>query len=418
MPETTRAGGFRRPERCIKMSKLTGKHVVLGVTASVAIYKACELVRILVKSGAKVRAIMTEHATELVRPTLFETLTGNAVYVEMFPDKRESPMSHINLSDWADLFVVAPATANFIGKAASGIADDLLSTSYLAMDVPVVIAPAMNNRMWNDASVQANIKALRKHGVRFVGPGVGELASGDSGEGRLAEIDEIYRTIEEILAIPGPLSGKKVVVTAGPTREYIDDVRFLSNPSTGKMGFALAEVASSMDAQVILIYGQTGLEPPDAVYSIPVTSAAEMSEAVKTHFEDADIIIMAAAVADWTVDKHEGKLKKSGREALAIELKPTEDILFSLGQNKGNKLLVGFAVETENEVENARKKLAAKNLDMIFVNNPKDKGTGFAAETNSGVLITAEEEENIPLVSKNELARVIINRVVLRLKNG
>ncbi len=400
------------------MSKLTGKHVVLGVTASVAIYKACELVRILVKSGAKVRAIMTEHATELVRPTLFETLTGNAVYVEMFPDKRESPMSHINLSDWADLFVVAPATANFIGKAASGIADDLLSTSYLAMDVPVVIAPAMNNRMWNDASVQANIKALRKHGVRFVGPGVGELASGDSGEGRLAEIDEIYRTIEEILAIPGPLSGKKVVVTAGPTREYIDDVRFLSNPSTGKMGFALAEVASSMDAQVILIYGQTGLEPPDAVYSIPVTSAAEMSEAVKTHFEDADIIIMAAAVADWTVDKHEGKLKKSGREALAIELKPTEDILFSLGQNKGNKLLVGFAVETENEVENARKKLAAKNLDMIFVNNPKDKGTGFAAETNSGVLITAEEEENIPLVSKNELARVIINRVVLRLKNG
>jgi len=400
------------------MSKLTGKHVVLGVTASVAIYKACELVRILVKSGAKVRAIMTEHATELVRPTLFETLTGNAVYVEMFPDRRESPMRHINLSDWADLFVVAPATANFIGKAASGIADDLLSTSYLAMDVPVVIAPAMNNRMWNDASVQANIKALRKHGVRFVGPGVGELASGDSGEGRLAEIDEIYRTIEEILAIPGPLSGKKVVVTAGPTREYIDDVRFLSNPSTGKMGFALAEVASSMDAQVILIYGQTGLEPPDAVYSIPVTSAAEMSEAVKTHFEDADIIIMAAAVADWTVDKHEGKLKKSGREALAIELKPTEDILFSLGQNKGNKLLVGFAVETENEVENARKKLAAKNLDMIFVNNPKDKGTGFAAETNSGVLITAEEEENIPLVSKNELARVIINRVVLRLKNG
>jgi len=394
------------------MGVLNGRHIILGVTGSVAAYKSCELARIFIKAGAKVRIVMSAHAAELVRPLLFETLTGNRVCIDMFPEERDDTMKHIGLADWADIFLVAPATANFIGKAASGIADDLISTTYLTVDAPVIIAPAMNTRMWNDKSVAANVIDLKSKGVIFVGPGSGELACGTSGEGRLIELDRIFDSVVEILARPGPLSGRKILVTAGPTREFIDDVRFLSNPSTGRMGFALAEAAASKGADVTLIFGPTQLEPPEVVRAISVISTAEMAEAVRREAVDSDIIFMAAAVADWTIEKNSGKIKKSGRESLHIDFHPTGDILAGLGEGKGRKLLVGFAVETENIVGNARAKLEHKNLDLIFANDPGIPNTTFAAKTNAGYLLSRGAEEIIPLMEKDELAGIILNRAI------
>jgi len=400
------------------MGKLQGKHIILGVTSSAAAYKACELARLLIKAGAELRVVMTEHATELIRPLLFETLTGKRVYTEMFPDERTEPMEHISLADWGDLFLIAPATANFIGKAASGVADDLLSTTYLTVDVPIIVAPAMNDRMWGDASVKANVAALRERGVIIVGPGTGELACGTSGKGRLADLEEIIAAVEEILVKPGPLTGKTVLVTAGPTREYIDEVRFLSNPSTGRMGFALASAAADFGAEVILIHGPSHLKPPENALCISTISAKEMADAVKSHYDRADIVIMTAAVADWTPIKYEGKLKKTGREKLTLELSPTEDILDGLGKNKGNRLLMGFAVETEDCITNARQKLTAKNLDIVFVNNPREAGAAFGTTTNSGHLITTDGEEEIPTTDKDNLARIIIKRIIALLETA
>ena len=393
------------------MGILYGRHILLGVTASVAAYKSCELARMLIKAGAVVRVVMTEHAAELVRPLLFETLTGNKVFMEMFPEMRDDPMEHIGLADWADLFLIAPATANFIGKAASGVADDLISTTFLTVDSPVIIAPAMNSRMWQDPSVQANIELLQERGVGIIGPGTGELACGTSGEGRLANLDTIFDAVVGILNKPGPLSGRKILISAGPTREFIDEVRFISNPSTGRMGFMLAGIASSWGAEVVLVHGPTHIEPPGFVRSIEVISAEEMATAVLNNAPDADIIIMAAAVSDWTLPRIDGKIKKKGRDFQKLELRPTKDILAELGKQKGTKILVGFAVETENMIENAREKMNRKNLDMIFVNNPREAGTTFGAATNAGYLITAHEERKIPLMEKGELARIILKKL-------
>lgn len=393
------------------MIHLNGKHIVLGVTGSVAAYKACELARMFIKTGAIVRVVMSKNATELVRPLLFETLTGNAVHVDMFPENRADPMKHIGLADWADIFVVAPATANFIGKAAGGIADDLISTAYLTIDAPVVIAPAMNTRMWKDPSVIRNVELLTEQGVTFVGPGKGELACGTSGEGRLVKLEEIFDSVARILEKPGPLTDCRILVTAGPTREYIDEVRFLSNPSTGKMGFAIAVEASAMGADVTLIYGPTEIKAPEETKQFPVVSAEDMKKAVMEHAPGADVIVMASAVADWTVKKKAGKIKKAGRDKIVIEMTPTEDILAELGVKFPNKVLVGFAVETDNIIDNARQKLTGKNLDLIFANNPNVKGAAFAQETNIGYLISQKRTEEISLIPKNELARVILAEI-------
>jgi phosphopantothenoylcysteine decarboxylase/phosphopantothenate--cysteine ligase len=400
----------------VDMSGFKGKHILLGVTASVAVYKACELARMFIRSGAKVRVVMSKNSTELVGPLLFETLTGNCVYVDMFPKERLDPMKHIGLADWADIFVVAPATANFIGKAAGGIADDLISTTYLTLEVPVVIAPAMNTRMWNDPSVRANVETLKERGVVFVGPGSGKLACGTSGAGRLTELEEIFGAVEEILRKPGPLSGITMLVTAGPTREYIDDVRFLSNPSTGKMGFAIAEEASAMGADVILIHGATSISLPDGVEEVAVISAEEMKRAVFERAEEADVFVMSAAVADWTVEKREGKIKKAGRDKLVLELVPTSDILAEIGAKYSDRVLVGFAVETENILENAKGKMARKNLDIIFANDPNREGSAFAGDTNAGLLISKRGITEVPLVSKSDVARMIISEVCWSLK--
>lgn len=390
------------------MGILNGKHIVLGVTASVSAYKSCELARMFIKAGAKVRTVMSKNASHLVRPLLFETLTGNPVYIESFPEERIDPMKHIGLADWADIFVVAPATANFIGKAAGGIADDLISTTYLTINAPKVIAPAMNTRMWDDPSVQRNVALLKDQGVIFAGPGRGELACGTSGEGRLIELETIFDMAVKILTAPGVLTGIKILVTAGPTREYIDDVRFLSNPSTGKMGFAIAEEASKMGAEVLLIHGPVSIPQPKDVESLPIVSAGDMEREVIANASDADIIIMSAAVADWTVEKQSGKIKKSGRDKLTLEMKPTADILAKIGELFPTKLKVGFAVEVENVVENAREKMSRKKIDMIFANNPKTKGAAFGTDTNGGLLITHKETREIPILSKTEVARIII----------
>jgi len=396
---------------------LNRKHIVLGITSSISAYKSCELARMFVKSGAEVRVVMSKNATKFVGPIVFETLTRNKVALELFPEKRDDPLEHISISDWADVFVVAPATANFIGKAATGIADDLISTVFLAMDVPVVIAPAMNSRMWKNKIVRENVEKLKKSGVIFVGPDSGELACGTTGEGRLADVESIFDAVKNLFDEKGILSGKKVLVTAGPTREYIDDVRFISNPSTGKMGFAIAEAALDAGAEVFLVHGPTDLEPPEGANAIPVISASEMAIAVKKRFPEMDIVVMTAAVSDWTIPKKNGKIKKSGKDKLVLELSPTEDILAELGKKKGKKILVGFAVETENLVENARKKIAAKNLDLIFANNPLEKGAGFATDTNKGVLITKTEKREIPIFSKEKIARIIIKKIAQLMKS-
>lgn len=394
------------------MGKLNGRHILLGITASVAAYKSCELARSFIKDGADVRVVMSRNATELVQPLLFETLTGNSVYVDMFPNKRITPMKHIGLADWADVFVVAPATANFIGKAASGIADDLISTSYLTVDAPVVIAPAMNTRMWNDKSVRDNVEKLKERGVTFTGPGSGELACGTSGEGRLIELENIFDAVAEILHRPGPLDGYRMLVTAGPTREYIDDVRFLTNPSSGKMGFAIAAEAAKMGADVTLVHGPTSIIAPENVRELSIISAREMESTVMDEATDVDIIVMAAAVADWTVEKISGKIKKAGRNSITLELTPTADILSEIGQKYSQKFLMGFAVETTDIVQNAQEKLERKNLDLIFANNPNINGAAFANDTNTGYLISRNQTRQIPLIQKTELARIILSEML------
>jgi phosphopantothenoylcysteine decarboxylase / phosphopantothenate---cysteine ligase len=391
---------------------LKGKKIVLGVTGGIAAYKAAELVRELVRSGAEVFVVMTRGAQEFITPLTLQTLSGNKVAAELFSLVEESEIGHISLADRADILVIAPATANIIGKIAGGIADDMLSTVVMATQAPVLLAPAMNVHMWENPITQENIQKLRARGYHFIDPEAGELACGYEGKGRLAELPAIVEEVQTLLS-PKDYSGETLLVTAGPTEEPIDPVRFLSNRSSGKMGFAVSRAALRRGAQVTLVSGPTALTPPPHVRFIPVRTAAQMREAVLENLQAVSILVMAAAVSDFRPQgPREEKIKKSKANlTLPLELNP--DILYEAGQKKGTRLLIGFAAETHDLLHNAQQKLAEKNLDLIVANDVSLPGAGFAADTNIVKLIDRRGNiEELPLMGKEEVADLILDRVV------
>lgn len=389
---------------------LTGKRVVIGVTGGIAAYKACELTRLFVKAGASVRVVMTEHAKEFVQPLTFETLTGNQVYTDQFHKAWE--IGHISLQNFADLTVIAPATANIIGKMASGIADDLLSTTVMAMTTPVLIAPAMNSGMWRNPAAQANMETLKTRGIRVVGPGTGELACGISDVGRMSEPSEIFEKAKGILLSKRDFEGKTVLVTAGPTREKLDPVRFLTNRSTGKMGYAIAEAARDRGAFVELVTGPVNLPAPAGVNVTRVESAMDMFSAVTEIAKRADVVIQAAAPADFTPENvKEQKIKKTG-DNMTLTLVSTPDIAKHLGSVKREgQVLVAFAAETENVTENAQGKRKRKNADLIVANDVTRPGAGFGTDTNVVTVLSEEGMTEYPQMSKKDVADKILDHV-------
>ncbi len=390
---------------------LKDRNIVLGVTGGIAAYKAAELVRELVRAGAKVHVVMTQSAQAFVTPLTFQTLSGNPVITELFSLIEESEIGHIALADKAEVLVIAPATANMIGKIAGGIADDMLTTIVMATKAPVLLAPAMNVHMWENPSCQENIQKLRSRGFHFIDPEPGELACGYEGKGRLAEVSAIVEEIRAILS-PQDFARETVLITAGPTEESIDPVRFITNRSSGKMGFAMAHAALRRGAEVILISGPTALPPPPKVKFISVRSTAQMREAVLTNLKNASILLMAAAVSDYRPRQAAaGKIKKSQAEmVLALERNP--DILAEAGRQKDHRILVGFAAETENLLRNARSKLKEKNLDLIVANDVTLPGAGFEVDTNIvKFLDRSRKVEELPLMTKEELADRILDRV-------
>ena len=400
-----------------KKSMLMGKEILLGVTGGIAAYKAVELLREMTKRGANVHVIMTENAKRFVTPLTFQTLSGNPVLHEMFRLLEGSKIGHVAMSDIADLMVIAPATANIIGKIANGIADDLLSTMVMAMDVPVLFAPSMNVKMWKSSFVQYNVERLKAYGYHFVGPSEGDLACGSKGRGRLAEIPEILEKIEDIFT-EKDFKGKRVLVTAGPTLEPLDPVRYLTNRSTGKMGFALAKMARRRGAEVLLITGPNYLTlPRNDIKIITVNSAREMYEAVMDNFEDYHVIIKAAAVADFRPkDTLSEKIKKTNGTYL-LELEQNPDILKELGKRKGERILVGFAAETSSLMEHAEAKLREKNLDLIVANDVTQPGAGFGVDTNIVRIIDSRGKiRNLPLLSKDEVANIVLDQVLKIIK--
>jgi phosphopantothenoylcysteine decarboxylase/phosphopantothenate--cysteine ligase len=385
--------------------------VVLGVTGCIGAYKACEVLRELQKRGVDVRVVMTENATRFVGATTFEALSRHPVFVDQFALGAEGDIRHISLADAADLLLVAPATANMLGKFARGIADDALSTLFLANTAPVLVAPAMNVNMFRHPAVVENLEMLRARGVGVIEPGTGYLACGWLGEGRLAEVPEIVEAAMAALGRRRSLEGESVVVSAGPTVEDIDPVRFISNRSTGRMGYRLAEVARDRGAKVVLVTGPTALAVPRGVEVVSVRSAEEMARAVLDKAAAAGIVAMAAAVSDYRpAEKASNKIKKQDR-GQSLELVRTEDILASLGEAKGQRFLIGFAAETEKLLESARQKRAEKRIDLMVANDVSRKGSGFASEKNAAVLIDAKGETELPLMSKRELAERIWDRV-------
>lgn len=386
----------------------------MGITGSIAAYKAAILVRLLVKAGAEVQVVMTPAAKEFIAPLTLSTLSGNNVLSEFFNERSGEWNSHVNLGLWADAMIIAPATAATIGKMVSGVADNLLVTTYLSMKAPVFVAPAMDLDMYAHPSTQRNLEILKSYGNRIIEPASGELASHLVGKGRMEEPENIVRHLEEFFSSSSSLAGKKVVITAGPTYEKIDPVRFIGNYSSGKMGFALAEECAACGADVTLVAGPVSLKTPHAsIKRIDVESASEMYEAARSEFEDADAAILCAAVADFTPDnKATEKIKREKGGNLLLELKPTPDIAASLGAAKRpDQRLVGFALETNNAESNARDKLARKNLDFIVLNSLEDKGAGFAVDTNKVTIIDAEEATQYPLKSKKEVARDIVKHL-------
>jgi phosphopantothenoylcysteine decarboxylase/phosphopantothenate--cysteine ligase len=392
---------------------LKGRKIVLGVTGGIAAYKAAELVRELVRSGAEVFVVMTRNAQAFITPLTFQTLSGHSVTTDLFSLTEESEIGHIALADRAELLVIAPATANIIGKIAAGIADDILTTIVMATKAPVLLAPAMNVHMWENPVCQENIRKLGSRGFHFIDPEAGDLACGYEGKGRLAEIPAIVEEIRSILS-PKDLSGETLLVTAGPTEEPIDPVRFLSNRSSGKMGFAVARAARRRGAQVTLVSGPSALPVPSGVKFIPVRTASEMREAVLESLPGVSMLIMASAVSDYRPKgTYPEKIKKSRAElTLTLELNP--DILQEAGQRKEKRLLIGFAAETESLLANARKKLAEKNLDLIVANDVRLPGAGFQVDTNVAKLIDRSGKvEELPLMSKEDLADCVLDRVLL-----
>jgi phosphopantothenoylcysteine decarboxylase / phosphopantothenate---cysteine ligase len=389
--------------------------IALGVTGGIGAYKAVEVVRGLQKRGHEVAAIMTHSAARFVGPVTFEAITRRRVITDQWETGANADIEHIALASSADLLLVAPATANIIAKFAHGIADDFLSTLYTATRAPVLIAPAMNTNMFAHRAVKENLDTLASHGVRFVEPGEGYLACGWIGKGRLAEPDEIVAAAEAILRPAGPLQGQKVLVTAGPTYEDVDPVRYLGNRSSGRMGFALAAEAAARGAQVTLVAGPTSLAPPAVYRVVRVRSAVEMHAAVLEHAAGAAVVIMAAAVADYAPAQQAGQKVAKGADTITLTLKKTPDILADLGSRRlasaGGPLLVGFAAETEQVVARATEKLRRKHADLIVANDVSRSDAGFDVETNAVTLITADGTDPLPLQSKARVAGEILNRV-------
>ena len=393
---------------------MAGKKIVLGVCGGIAAYKAVEIVSRLKKAGASVQVIMTQGATKFVTPLTFRELSGNPVVHTMWDEPKTWNVEHIAIASWADCFLLAPATANIIGKLAHGIADDMLSTTLLATTAPVILAPAMNTNMYLNPITQQNIEKLRGVGYRFIEPGTGSLACGTSGPGRLPEPVDIVRAVEEFLTENLDLSGKKILVTAGGTREPIDPVRFIGNRSSGKMGYALAEAAVQRGATVILISGPVHLPPPPGVTTILVESARQMRDAVMAEFAECDIVIKAAAVADYRVSHQASHKIKKTDDNLTLILEKNPDILAELGQLKKNQVLVGFAAETEDLIGHAADKLRRKKADMIVANDVSLPGAGFNYDTNVVKLLYKDGRvEELPKMSKKELAGLILDRIIV-----
>ena len=386
--------------------------VVLGVTGGIACYKAVELVRLLTKDEFLVQVIMTRGAMEFVTPLTFQAVSGRPVATETFNLTQESEIGHINLADCADLLVIAPATANVVGKIAAGIADDLLTTVLMATQAPVLIAPAMNVHMYENPILQENLRKLRRVGYHIMEPAEGHLACGYEGKGRLQEPEKILQEIWRLIK-KKDLVGEKFLITAGPNREPLDPVRYLSNRSSGKMGYALARTALRRGADVALISGPTELEPPAGARLIPVTTAAEMRHAVLQEFPWCSAVIMAAAVSDYRPVNFANRKIKRGKGPIELRLEPNPDILTELGANKNGKVLVGFAAETEDLIANAEKKLREKNLDMVVANNVTEEGSGFDVDTNvATILDRSGAVRSLPLMSKDELAEQVIDHIL------
>ncbi|WP_346662624.1 bifunctional phosphopantothenoylcysteine decarboxylase/phosphopantothenate--cysteine ligase CoaBC [uncultured Merdimonas sp.] len=396
---------------------LKGKTVLLGVTGGIAAYKSASLASMLVKSGANVRVIMTEHATNFINPITFETLTGHKCVTDTFDRNFEFQVEHISLAKEADVIMVAPATANVIAKLAHGLADDMLTTTILASSAPKLIAPAMNTGMYENPVTQDNLLLLQKYGMEVIEPATGHLACGDEGKGKMPEPELLYEYILKACACKKDMKGLKVLVTAGPTQEAVDPVRFLTNHSSGRMGYSIAKACMLRGADVTLVTGPTSLKSPIAVDVIPVISARDMFEAVTSHSPDMDIIIKAAAVADYRPAKvSEEKVKKSDDNA-SLPLERTDDILRYLGEHKGpGQFLCGFSMETEHMLENSKKKLEKKHLDMIAANNLKVPGAGFEATTNVITIITPDSVRELERMSKDDAAFCLLDEILARRK--
>lgn len=397
---------------------LQGKHILLGITGSIAAYKAAVLCRLLKTAGAEVKVVMTPAAKAFITPLTMATLSKNPIAVEFYNPENGDWHSHISLGEWADLYLIAPATANTIAKMATGVADNLLLTTYLSARCGVAVAPAMDCDMFAHTATQHNISILKERGVTIIESGEGELASGLHGKGRMAEPEEIAKTVETLLADPEKkksLDNRHFVVTAGATCEAIDPVRFITNGSTGKMGYAIAGELAARGARITLVSGPVTIPVPEGVECIRVKSADEMYRAAVEAFADADGAVMCAAVADYTPAEVSPTKIKKGDGDLVLRLKRTHDIAAELGSRKGDKLLVGFALESDNESENARRKLYAKNFDFIVLNSLRDAGAGFGYDTNKISLIDRESRKDLPLMSKREAAVAIVDAIELKI---
>ena len=397
-----------------QFTMLKGKEIIVGITGGIAAYKTAELVRELTKKGANTHVVMTKNAMEFVTPLTFQTISGYPVIHEMFELFRGSKIGHIALSDIADQMVIVPATANIIGKIANGIADDFLTTMAMATTVPILFVPSMNTKMWESKMVQMNIEKLKDAGYDFLEPGVGDLACGTSGKGRLPTIGDILEKMEDIFTIKD-LVNERILVTSGPTAEFIDPVRCITNRSSGKMGYAIAKIARRRGAEVILITGQTHLpQPRNDIEVVEVVTACEMRDAVMEHYRACTVIIKAAAVADFKCSTENcNKIKKKGDEStMLLELTKNPDIIGELGMLKENRILVGFAAETENLLENASEKLKKKNLDLIIANDVSKSDIGFGSDNNEVIIIEVSgKTRHVPIMSKEEIANIIFDSI-------
>lgn len=402
---------------------LKNKKILIGVAGGIAAFKICELLRLLVKEGAAVRVVMTEAATKFITPLTFSALGAESVSTDMWDPQRDS-LEHVNWADWADLFVIAPATANIIAKMAAGIADEVLSTQLLAYDGPKLVAPAMNVKMWRNFATRRNVRELKEQGIEFIGPVTGQLASLITAEGRMVEPPEIFARIESVLAgkperpssagepRKGDLAGRKLVVTAGPTVEPLDPVRFISNHSSGKMGYAIAAAAANRGADVTLISGPVAIQPPAAVRLVEIKTATELKKAVETEFNKCDALIMAAAVADFRPKIFSRQKIKKTAKPMSLMLEQNPDIIGSLAARKGRRVLVGFALETENLKAAARKKLSDKKLDMVVANNPTQKGIEFGSDYNQAMIfVKGKRPLELVRMLKSELADKILDEL-------